>query len=98
MTSSGGRIEELGMSCPIRWFVSVLCGCAALALPPIGAMAGALDSSAPTASAPRDIAPLMSGDERIIVRTHRIATPTGVLKYESRAGRLPIRNDENGEI
>jgi carboxypeptidase C (cathepsin A) len=99
MTSSGGRIEELGMSCRIRWFVSVLCGCAALALPPIGAaIAATLDSSASAASAPRDIAPLVSGDERIIVRTHQIATPTGVLKYESRAGRLPIRNDENGEI
>jgi carboxypeptidase C (cathepsin A) len=50
------------------------------------------------AEAQTDIAPLLSGDERIIVRAHQIATPAGALKYESRAGRLPIRNDENGEI
>lgn len=50
------------------------------------------------AAAGGDIAPLVSGDERIVVRSHQIATPAGVLKYESRAGRLPIRNDETGEI
>jgi carboxypeptidase C (cathepsin A) len=45
-----------------------------------------------------DIAPLVSGDERIIVRSHQIVTSAGVLNYESRAGRLPIRNDETGEV
>src|SRR5580692_3270694 len=59
---------------------------------------GALFFAPVMAAAQSDIAPLLSGDERIIVRTHQIATPAGTLKYESRAGRLPIRNDENGEI
>ena len=30
--------------------------------------------------------------------THQIKTVKGVLKYEARAGRLPIRNDESGEV
>jgi carboxypeptidase C (cathepsin A) len=46
----------------------------------------------------RIIAPLMSGDEPIIVTTHTIQTPDGPLKYEARAGRLPIRVDETGEV
>ncbi len=44
------------------------------------------------------IAPLMSDDEPIVVSTHRIQTEEGPLEYEARAGRLPIRNDESGEV
>jgi len=68
-----------------RWIVHLLCAGAFLCAPAIAAAGG-------------DIAPLLSGDERIVVRTHQIVTPSGVLNYESRAGRLPIRNDETGEI
>ena len=45
-----------------------------------------------------DVAPLVSGDESIVVTTHQVKTVKGVLKYEARAGRLPIRNDESGEV
>jgi len=49
-------------------------------------------------SAPRIIAPLMSGDEPIVVTEHTIQTAEGPLEYEARAGRLPIRVDETGEV
>ena len=45
-----------------------------------------------------DVAPLVSGDETIVVTSHQVKTVNGVLKYEARAGRLPIRNDESGEV
>ena len=45
-----------------------------------------------------DVAPLVSGDESIVVTSHQVKTVKGVLKYEARAGRLPIRNDESGEV
>ena len=38
-----------------------------------------------------DVMPLVSGDESIVSTTHQIKTAKGVLKYEARAGRLPIR-------
>lgn len=44
------------------------------------------------------VAPLAVGDEPIVVTRHRIRTAAGVLQYEARAGRLPIRNDESGEV
>jgi carboxypeptidase C (cathepsin A) len=44
------------------------------------------------------IAPLMWGDEPIVVTHHTIQTPEGPLEYEARAGRLPIRVDETGEV
>jgi carboxypeptidase C (cathepsin A) len=69
----------------IRRQASLLCICAVLTAKTLAGGQG-------------DIAPLVSGDERIIVRPHQIVTPAGVLKYESRAGRLPIRNDETGEV
>ena len=48
--------------------------------------------------AAQNIAPLVSGDETIVVTTHTVQTVTGPLEYEARAGRLPIRNDETGEV
>ena len=45
-----------------------------------------------------DMAPLVSGDEPIVVTTHQVKTAGGPLKYEARAGRLAIRNDESGEV
>ena len=45
-----------------------------------------------------DVMPLVSGDESIISTAHQIKTAKGVLKFEARAGRLPIRNDETGEV
>jgi len=47
---------------------------------------------------PRVIEPLLPGDEPIVVTTHTIQTPDGPLEYEARAGRLPIRVDETGEV
>jgi carboxypeptidase C (cathepsin A) len=40
----------------------------------------------------------VSGDEPIVVTHHTIRTPGGPLEYEARAGRLPIRVDETGEV
>jgi carboxypeptidase C (cathepsin A) len=45
-----------------------------------------------------DVPPLVSGDEPIVVTAHQIKTSAGILKYEARAGRLAIRNDESGEV
>jgi carboxypeptidase C (cathepsin A) len=60
-------------------------------------LCGLLDSIvAPAAAA--DVPPLASGDETMVVTAHQIKTAKGVLKYEARAGRLPIRNDESGEV
>jgi len=44
------------------------------------------------------IPPLVSGDESIVVTKHHVKTVSGNLEYESRAGRLPIRNDETGDV
>jgi carboxypeptidase C (cathepsin A) len=43
-------------------------------------------------------APLVQGDEPVVVTTHRIQTPNGPLAYEARAGRIPIRTDRTGEV
>ncbi|THD50707.1 MAG: peptidase S10 [Phenylobacterium sp.] len=43
-------------------------------------------------------APLVAGDEPVVVTQHRIATSRGPLAYEARAGRLAIRNAETGEV
>jgi carboxypeptidase C (cathepsin A) len=50
------------------------------------------------ATVPTTLPPLVVGDEPIIVTQHRIQTTNGPLDYEARVGRLPIRNDENGEL
>jgi carboxypeptidase C (cathepsin A) len=42
--------------------------------------------------------PLVTGDETIVVTKHVVQTAAGPLAYEARAGRLPIRNDETGEV
>lgn len=44
------------------------------------------------------IAPLADGDEPIVVTEHVINTVHGPLHYEARAGRLPIRDAETGEV
>jgi len=51
-----------------------------------------------TGAQPQTILPLVSGDEPIVVTHHSIRTPSGTLEYEARAGRLPIRVDETGEV
>ena len=45
-----------------------------------------------------EVLPLVSGDEPVVVTAHQIRTAKGTLNYETRAGRLPIRNDESGEV
>ena len=46
----------------------------------------------------QNVLPLVSGDETIVATRHSIQTAHGPLEYEARAGRLPIRNDETGEV
>lgn len=41
---------------------------------------------------------LVPGDEPVVVTHHQLRTSRGVLEYEARAGRLPIRNEESGEV
>jgi carboxypeptidase C (cathepsin A) len=53
--------------------------------------------SQPIAKA-QNIPPLVTGDETIVVTRHHVKTVRGDLPYEARAGRLPIRNDETGEV
>ncbi|HEX5262685.1 MAG TPA: hypothetical protein VFW13_04120, partial [Phenylobacterium sp.] len=51
------------------------------------------------ATAPLGAPPLLvPGDEPVVVTQHKITTSRGVLAYEARAGRLPIRNAETGEV
>lgn len=73
----------------MRPFLKTL-GCAILAL--------ASASQVSAAEPHRIIAPLHVDDEAIIVTEHQVKTHKGVLHYEARAGRLPIRNDETGEV
>ena len=44
------------------------------------------------------IAPLLHDDEAIVVTHHQVQTHQGKLDYKALAGRLPIRNDETGEV
>ena len=61
----------------------------------LGALAAtALASAAGAATLP----PLAAGDEPIVVTQHVIKTARGPLAYEARAGRIPIRNAETGEV
>ena len=46
----------------------------------------------------RAIAPLVAGDETIVATHHRVQLSTGTLDYDAYAGRLPIRNDETGQV
>lgn len=41
---------------------------------------------------------LVPGDEPVVVTQHQLKTSRGPLAYEARAGRIPIRNDETGEV
>lgn len=43
-------------------------------------------------------APLVSGDEAIVVTRQRVQTTRGALEYETRAGRLAIRHGQSGEL
>ena len=61
-------------------------------------LASAAAASTPVPAQPRIIAPLVAGDEAIVVTQHVVQTHSGPLAYEARAGRLPIRNDETGEV
>jgi carboxypeptidase C (cathepsin A) len=55
-------------------------------------------AAAPAGAAPTVIAPIARGDEPILVTRHAIHVGKGLLRYEALAGRLPIRNDESGEV
>jgi carboxypeptidase C (cathepsin A) len=54
---------------------------------------------APVLSSAEAMPPLlMPGDEPVVVTSHELRLPTGILAYQARAGRLPIRHDETGEV
>ncbi len=51
------------------------------------------------ADAPRQvIAPLVQGDEPIVVSQHTVQTVDGPLTYEAQVGRLAIRRGDDGEV
>jgi hypothetical protein len=51
------------------------------------------------ADSPRQvIAPLVQGDEPIVVSQHTVQTVDGPLTYEAQIGRLAIRRGDNGEV
>ena len=51
------------------------------------------------ADAPRQvIAPLVQGDEPIVVSQHTVRTVDGPLTYEAQIGRLAIRRGDDGEV
>lgn len=62
------------------------------------AAAGAAMACAVNAQAMAASQPLVAGDEPVVVTPHTIKTPRGTLAYEARAGRIPIRNAETGEV
>src|ERR1700722_12779053 len=49
-------------------------------------------------SATTVIPPLVMGDEPIVVSEHHVQTARGPLTYETRVGRVAIRNEETGEV
>ena len=80
---------------PVRQFFLAL----TTALLILGLKVTPATAATPAADAPaRVIAPLVSGDEPIVVTEHTIKTAHGLLRYEARTGRLPIRVDQTGEV
>src|SRR5688572_12237844 len=67
-------------------------GCKSLVL---AFFAVAMAWAAPALAQPPQLVP---GDEPVVVTRHEIRTGGGRLRYEARAGRLPIRHDETGEV
>jgi len=62
---------------------------------------GAASANQAMAAAPSDagtIAPLVVGDEPVVTVRRSLKTQRGVLRYEVRTGRIPIRTDRSGEI
>src|SRR5262245_57437829 len=43
-------------------------------------------------------APAQSVEDQIVTTTHQVTVEGKVLKYSARAGRLPILNNETGEV
>ena len=52
----------------------------------------------PLAAQVRTIPALANGDEIIVVTEHRIQTKNGPLAYTAMVGRIPVRDDESGEV
>ncbi|WP_448140521.1 hypothetical protein [Sphingopyxis fribergensis] len=73
-------------------------GAGLMALAWIAAFGGVQPALATPTGTARTIAPVSPGDEPIVVTEHRIQTRRGPLAYEARAGRLPIRNEQTGEV
>ena len=61
-------------------------------------LAGAVAACALASAAQAASAVTLPGDEPVVVTPHQIKTSRGVLSYEARAGRIPIRNEETGEV
>lgn len=62
------------------------------------AISGAQGAAVQVPSTTTVIPPLVIGDEPIIVSERHVQTTRGPLTYETRVGRLAIRNEETGEI
>ena len=62
------------------------------------AIALAMAARHPSALAETTHRPLAAGDEAVVTTNHVVATSRGPLRYETRAGRLPIRSAETGEV
>ncbi|HZZ68578.1 MAG TPA: peptidase S10 [Phenylobacterium sp.] len=62
------------------------------------AVAGLLAVMAVSGAHAATYEPLAPGDEPVVVTQHKITTSRGGLAYETRAGRIPIRNAETGEV
>ena len=61
-------------------------------------LAGAVAACAVASAAQAASEVALPGDEPVIVTPHQIKTSRGVLSYEARTGRIPIRNEETGEV
>jgi carboxypeptidase C (cathepsin A) len=55
-------------------------------------------SSTATNGSARWLPGIASGDESVVVTSHRIQTVKGPLDYEARVGRLPIRSEQTGQV
>jgi hypothetical protein len=64
----------------------------------LAAQSDAITHSAKPMGDPEVIAALVPGDEPVVVTKHRIQTPSGPLDYEARTGRIPIRDQNTGQV
>jgi carboxypeptidase C (cathepsin A) len=79
-----------------RLFGAILLKIVSLAAGP-ASVAFAATSAHPVAVRADQLAPMLTDDETVVVSEHRIETK-GPLVYEVRVGRIPIRNEDTGQL